>query len=88
MPTISDITGGIGKFFKKNKGSYTLTQQGKIKSDNWNSNEASYRYDILVYLDDNSPATVREISEKLHIPEKVVTHLLDEFEEDGWVMKK
>lgn len=88
MPTISDITSGIGKLFKKGKGSYALTIIGKQKTDSWNSNEASYKYDILVYLDDNSPATVREISEKLHIPEKVVIHILEDCEEDGWVTKK
>lgn len=89
MPTIGDVAKGIGGLFGgKKKGSFALTPAGKNKADSWSTDDNSYRYDILVYLDDNSPATVREIAEHLHAPEKTVQHILDNFEDDGWVTKK
>ena len=88
MPSISDIAGGISKLVGKGKhNSYALTPVGKTKSDNFEDSN-SYRYDVLIYLDDNSPATAREVADKTHIEEKIVVHILDEFEKDGWVVKK
>jgi len=55
--------------------SNTLTELGKVKAEDYGGKGPEF--DVMNDLNDNGPSTAREISERLHMEEKIARVVLD-----------
>lgn len=64
---------------------YTLTELGKTKAEEYGG--AGKEFEVMNDLNDNGPSTLREVSGRVHMEEKVTKVVLDRLIEKQRVTK-